>query len=70
MPTRPSLGTKGATRRTSGSELPNGREGGFGFLEGEGIHFDIGGDLWYTHKKKDIYISGKQEEDFILMKLC
>ena len=41
-----------------------------GVPDGEGIHFDIGGDLWHTYMKKDIYISGKQEEGFILMELC
>ena len=41
-----------------------------GVPEEEGIHFDIAGDLWFTHKKEEIHISGKQEEGLILMELC
>ena len=37
--------------------------------EGE-IHFDARGDLWYSHKKGDVYLSGKINKGPYPMKTC
>ena len=37
--------------------------------EGE-IYFDTAGNLWYTHKNNDIYVSGKHRNDHMFQKVC
>lgn len=37
--------------------------------EGE-IHFDTRGNLWYSYKKDEIYISGKDGEGLVFRKAC